>query len=138
VKSALNEILWESEGFALAVGYDEAAKKFVGLAVPHVDQFAEVTDSTLLVAPGIARAQRDQDETAAVAMGLLRPGQARASNGPPATPDSGAVQVTPGPGTWALDICQSQQTQQRCRRLEPATRPSKRSNIISDRDPRPG
>lgn len=53
------------KGFALAAGYDEATEQFVGLAVPHVDQFAEVTDSTLLLAPDVAKKQRDAESAGA-------------------------------------------------------------------------
>ena len=51
----------ESEGFALAEGFDERANKLAGLALPHRDRFAEVTDATLLVAPDVARSQRDME-----------------------------------------------------------------------------
>ncbi len=77
VRSVLNEIMWESEGFALAAGYDEAAEQFVGLAVPHVDQFAEVTDSTLLLAPGVAKKQREAERVGAAEGGGATVGEGK-------------------------------------------------------------
>ena len=57
VRSVLGEITWESEGFALATGYDEATGVYTGLAIPHRDGFGQVTDATLVVQPAVALAQ---------------------------------------------------------------------------------
>ncbi len=48
-------LIWEHDAFALAVGYDEAERRFVGLWIPG-DQTAHpvVTDSLLLVRPDVA------------------------------------------------------------------------------------
>jgi predicted AAA+ superfamily ATPase len=58
VRAALSLITWEREGFALATGYDEQAGRYQGLAIPHEDDFAGISDSTLLVMPEVALRQR--------------------------------------------------------------------------------
>ena len=61
VRSVLNEIAWEVEGFALAEGYDEATGRYLGLAIPHENTFGEITDRTLLVLPSLARQQQSAE-----------------------------------------------------------------------------
>ncbi|MFI8850965.1 DUF499 domain-containing protein [Streptomyces sp. NPDC053499] len=57
---------WESEGFALAEGYDEAAEKYIGLTLPQGNAaFSQITDSTLLVRPDLALAQQERELAAA-------------------------------------------------------------------------
>ncbi|MHB8448967.1 MAG: Swt1 family HEPN domain-containing protein [Mycobacteriales bacterium] len=85
VRSVLDEITWELEGFALAEGYDEANGSYRGLAVPHENSFGQVTDSTVLVAPALARAQRQTE----------RPSEIDVMPAPGADPTS---RVVPGPG----------------------------------------
>lgn len=55
-------LLWEQDGFALAEGYDEEAQRYRGLVLPS-DHTAvtSVTDSTLIVKPEVALAQRDTE-----------------------------------------------------------------------------
>jgi hypothetical protein len=67
VRSVLDEFLWEAEGFALADGFDEATGRYWGLAIPHESSFGAVTDSTLLVLPGVARQQQEADRAEAAA-----------------------------------------------------------------------
>ena len=90
VKSVLNEIMWETEGFALAGAYDETAERLVGLALPHMDQFSEVTDTTLLVAPEVAKKQRDTESVAATEGAGSTVGEGR--------PEPYGSQGAPGPG----------------------------------------
>jgi hypothetical protein len=61
VLNVLTEFTWEAEGFALATGYDEATGKYAGLAIPHEDNFGQITDATLLVAPATALEQREAE-----------------------------------------------------------------------------
>jgi hypothetical protein len=61
VRSVLNEITWEVEGFALAEGFDEQAARYVGLCIPHESGFGQITDTTLLVLPALARAQQQAE-----------------------------------------------------------------------------
>ena len=61
VRSVLNELTWDVEGFALAEGFDETDGTYQGLAVPHENNFGQISDGTLLVAPKLARDQRERE-----------------------------------------------------------------------------
>jgi hypothetical protein len=52
------QLLWEEEGFALADAYDEETTKFRALVLPADAVTVAVTDSTLVVRPDLAEAQR--------------------------------------------------------------------------------
>lgn len=65
VRAVLGMLTWHREGFALATGYDKAADTYQGLAIPHEDDSAQVSDSTLLIKPEVASAQREQDQAEA-------------------------------------------------------------------------
>lgn len=64
VEAVMNDMAWDAHGFALASGYDEATGDFQGLRIPAEDQPPVITDQTLLVAPALARAQRDRERGA--------------------------------------------------------------------------
>lgn len=68
VASVENLLTWDVEAFALANGYEEGTGRYLGLAIPHQDPIGQITDSTLLVRPDLALAQRDRElaERAAV------------------------------------------------------------------------
>ena len=64
VEAGLASLTWETDGFALAEGYDEAAKRYLGLqqggrTVPLLPESA-----ALLVKPEVARAQLDAEAPA--------------------------------------------------------------------------
>lgn len=61
VRSVLNELTWEVEGFALAEGYDGDRGRYDGLTIPHEGSFGQVTDATLLVLPEAARRQQQAE-----------------------------------------------------------------------------
>lgn len=63
VRDGLSLMTWEREGFALATGLDEATGRYTGLVLPStgVTPFGPVMDSTLLVAPDIAKRQHLAD-----------------------------------------------------------------------------
>jgi hypothetical protein len=61
VRGGLNLLTWDLEGFALATGYDTEAGRYEGLAIPHEDDFAGISDSTLLVMPEVALQQRSAE-----------------------------------------------------------------------------
>jgi hypothetical protein len=65
-------LTWEAQGFAVATGYDAATGRYAGLALPHEDTPPQLTDSTLLVRPDLARTQRDADRAAAAAAEAAR------------------------------------------------------------------
>jgi predicted AAA+ superfamily ATPase len=55
-------MIWQTDAFALAAGYDQAADRYIGLWTPDDEQAAPATtDSLLLVRPGVATAQRDAE-----------------------------------------------------------------------------
>lgn len=58
-------MLWEQEGFALADSYDAGAERFVGLWVSTDEAVPpQITDSTLIVKPELAVAQRAAETVA--------------------------------------------------------------------------
>jgi predicted AAA+ superfamily ATPase len=58
-------MIWQTDAFALATGYDEAAGRYVGLWTPEDKRAAPAaTDSLLLVRPDIAAKQRDAEAAA--------------------------------------------------------------------------
>lgn len=60
VASALSEIL-EDDGFALADSYDETTGRYAGLVTPSShNTFGQITDSTLIVHPTVAKAQVEE------------------------------------------------------------------------------
>ena len=63
ILGVFDELTWDVEGFAVAAGYDEASGRYLGLAIPHQDTCPQITDSTLLVRPERANAQRGQELT---------------------------------------------------------------------------
>jgi len=58
VRSVLNDITWDDEGFALATGYDAETGRYEGLVIPHEGSFGTIADTTLLVHPVKARQQK--------------------------------------------------------------------------------
>ncbi len=65
VLSVLSDITWESEGFALADGFDEASGKYTGLVLPSGDaRSGQITDATLLVTPAVAARQVKEEDKA--------------------------------------------------------------------------
>ncbi|HEX3960596.1 MAG TPA: Swt1 family HEPN domain-containing protein [Trebonia sp.] len=67
INAVFGLLTWETQGFAVAAGYDSAIGRYTGLALPHEDTPPQLTDSTLLVRPDLARAQREADRAAAAA-----------------------------------------------------------------------
>lgn len=60
--STLSSFVWTLEGFALAQGYDEGAKRYVGLVLPGEGTGpVSVTDDWLVVKPDLAIAQRNAE-----------------------------------------------------------------------------
>ncbi|EHB57971.1 hypothetical protein MycrhDRAFT_0407 [Mycolicibacterium rhodesiae JS60] len=55
-------MIWQTDAFALATGFDEAAKRYIGLWTPDDSGTAPAaTDSLLLVRPDVAVKQRDTE-----------------------------------------------------------------------------
>lgn len=96
IAGVADDLAWDVEGFAVASGYDQATGRFAGLAIPQQDVIGQVTDSTLLVRPDLALAQRDAEVAAreAAAAAASPAGAAGVGSGGPAV--TGAV-VPVGP-----------------------------------------
>lgn len=67
-RTVLNEgivdmpMLWQTDAFALATGFDSAARRYIGLWIPGDDNTAPTaTDSLLVVRPDVAQKQGDQE-----------------------------------------------------------------------------
>ena len=54
-------LLWQQDGFALAIGYDDATNRYQGLWLPTGGEPPAVNDATLIVQPGRAVSQREVD-----------------------------------------------------------------------------
>jgi hypothetical protein len=54
VRSALDDMMWESEGFALAESYDDTTGKYKGLATYQGGSIALLSDTVLVVRPDVA------------------------------------------------------------------------------------
>ena len=61
ILAVFDQMVWDQDGFAVASGYDEASGRYVGLAIPQENVPPQITDSTLLVRPDRAIAQREQE-----------------------------------------------------------------------------
>jgi predicted AAA+ superfamily ATPase len=61
IVSVFDSLTWDFDGFAVAAGYDTSAKRYLGLALPQENVPPQITDSTLLVRPDVAQAQRDTE-----------------------------------------------------------------------------
>jgi predicted AAA+ superfamily ATPase len=85
-------LTWEAQGFAVATGYDAVTGRYSGLALPHEDTVPQLSDSTLLVRPDLARAQRETERAAAAAEAARRAAEAerRGGTGDTGTSSEGA------------------------------------------------
>jgi hypothetical protein len=54
-------LVWDTDGFALAEGYDETTERYYGLVIPNDHTTLAVSDATLIVKPADARAQRERE-----------------------------------------------------------------------------
>jgi hypothetical protein len=63
IPAGLDELAWTATAFALATGVNEDTGRYDGLAIPHEDNFGQIVDTTLVVDPARARAQRELEQT---------------------------------------------------------------------------
>ncbi|MBM7367767.1 DUF499 domain-containing protein [Gordonia hydrophobica] len=94
-----DQIGWRQDGFAFADAYDESADRYIGLHLPGDDATLHLSDSTLIVKPKIADAQRDAEiedqRRRAEADGNTQTGD----GGPEGSPRSGGVSGVAGTST---------------------------------------
>ena len=93
VASVMDDIGWESVGFALAACYDASRGDFIDLRIPLEDEAPRITDTTLLVSPALARGQRDREENERAAATDGTPGPAAADAGSVAAVRSAATGI---------------------------------------------
>jgi hypothetical protein len=87
-------MLWSTDGFALATGYDDSAGRYVGLWTSDDKGFApQPVDSLLIVRPDIAAAQRQREKEPVPVPG---PGPGPGS-GPEPWPEPGPGPIPPPP-----------------------------------------
>jgi predicted AAA+ superfamily ATPase len=67
IRRIFDELTWNTNGFAVASGFDEETGTYLGLCIPMEDVPPSLTDSALLVHPDRALAQREAEHTAAAA-----------------------------------------------------------------------
>jgi hypothetical protein len=101
ITAVFNSLTWDVDGFAVASGYDEATGQYAGLAIPAENVPPQLTDTTLLVRPDRATAQRERERAAqeaaraAAAEAETRARAAAAASGGAAT-DPGGTATEPG------------------------------------------
>jgi hypothetical protein len=95
LRSALDEIMWELEGFGLAEGYDEATGEYRGLATHTKGSIGTLTDSVLVVHPKVAKHPEvaspenpEQPASGGAAAGGTTTAVAAVGGQPPAAPTS--------------------------------------------------
>ena len=61
ILAVFNQAIWDQDGFAVASGYDESSGQYLGLRIPNEDLPPQISDTTLLVHPDRAIAQRERE-----------------------------------------------------------------------------
>ena len=74
VEDGVAQLTWETDGFALADGYDEDAQRYLGLRAGGVSASVLPDSGALLVKPGIARKQLDHEVPAERLVAPVQPG----------------------------------------------------------------
>jgi hypothetical protein len=102
----LGSLVWEIEGFALAERFDEAASRYVGLVLPgDRPEPTSLSDSWLIVSPGVAAAQRTEETRPRPAEPTTNGSESPTTD--PAPPGGGEVPtvqppIVPAPGQAVL------------------------------------
>jgi predicted AAA+ superfamily ATPase len=108
VLAVFDQMVWDQDGFAVASVYDQATGKYVGLAIPQENVPPQITDSTLLVQPDRAIAQRERERAeqeaaraaAAAAAGAAATGTADGAGADADTTVSGTGGTASGGGPF--------------------------------------
>jgi hypothetical protein len=88
--------IWDSDGLALADGYDETTGRYRGLAIPNDHATLSVSDTTLIVKPADARAQRDRELSEQQATNAGETAGATTTVGPSGNQAGTAERAAPG------------------------------------------
>lgn len=98
IPTVMTDLAWNTS-FALADGYDEASGDYLGLRVPMEDSAPPaIVDTTLLVRPDLAIAQRDREKAAVAA---ATAGDNATTEPAPSPDEPGGVTPGAGPMTHA-------------------------------------
>lgn len=90
LRSGLDDMMWEQDGFALAEGYDAAAGRYEGLATYRGGSIAQMRDSVLVVHPALAVSQQPKPPAPG-------PDGEGGDGGVPQPPSGGGTAPTPPP-----------------------------------------
>ena len=107
ILAVFEQMVWDQDGFAVASGYDPTSGRYAGLAIPQENVPPQITDSTLLVRPDRAIAQREQERAeqeaaraaAAAAAGAAATGAVSGTGADGGAAASGAGATAPGGGS---------------------------------------
>lgn len=101
IRHVFGQAIWEHDGFAVASGYDETKGKYEALFLPTEDPAPPISDSTLLVHPSRAIAQREAERAEAEAARAAAAAAAAATAGtsPTGTVDGSGTGSGTQPGS---------------------------------------
>ena len=102
ILAVFNQAIWDHDGFAVASGYDERSGQYLGLRIPNEDSPPQITDTTLLVRPDRAIAQREReraDQEAARAAAAAAAGNNTVGPGTDADTSAAPWGGEPAPGS---------------------------------------
>jgi len=97
ILAVFNQAIWDQDGFAVASGYDEPSGQYIGLRIPNEDMPPQLSDTTLLVRPDRAIAQRERERAEQEATRAAAAAAAAAGTG-----TVGTVPVGTGTGSGAI------------------------------------
>ena len=98
ILAVFNQAIWDQDGFAVASGYDEPSGQYIGLRIPNEDMPPQLSDTTLLVRPDRAIAQRERERAEQEAARAAAAAAAAAAAG---TGTAGTVPVGTGTDSGA-------------------------------------
>ena len=105
VEDGVAQLTWETDGFALADGFDENAQRYLGLQAGASQAAVPPESGALLVKPAVARAQLEQEAPPTSQQAPARPdprGEGKVATGPD-VPPAPAKQARRFHGTVTLD-----------------------------------
>ncbi len=89
ILAVFNQAIWDQDGFAVASGYDDSSGQYLGLRIPAEDLPPQISDTTLLVHPDRAIAQRERERAEQEAARAAAAAAAAAGTGAPGTASGG-------------------------------------------------
>jgi predicted AAA+ superfamily ATPase len=114
ILAVFNQAIWDHDGFAVASAYDDSSGQYLDLRIPNEDLPPQISDTTLLVRPDRAIAQRERERAeqeaaraaaaaaAAAAAGTGTAGTASGGTGTDVGTGAGPSAGVPVPGSGAM------------------------------------